>query len=211
MSAWGRWPSRNERTIESIRAEGGSLAALRESSPVRLENDTPQTEQFLKVLFPGNPLLCCAWFRHSFRTRPLSNWHQLHKLPFIVPNPMTAREGKTKVGNISAHTLANTGPRRFLVIEQDQGDLDQQAAILLHLAQIGPLVMAVHSGGKSLHGWFQCQNIPEEALRPFMEHAVSLGADPATWTRSQFVRMPNGTRENGIRQCVHYFNPKNLA
>jgi len=211
MSAWGRWPSRNERAIESIRGEGGSLAALRESSPVRLENDIPQTEQFLKVLFPGNPLLCCAWSRHRFQTRPLSNWHQLDKLQLLVPSPMKELSGRTKEGKLSAHTLANTGPRRFLVIEQDRGGLDQQAAILLHLAQFGPLVMAVHSGGKSLHGWFHCQNIPEEELRPFMEHAVSLGADPTTWSRSQFVRMPDGTRENGIRQCVHHFNPKNLA
>src|SRR5690349_17937377 len=28
-------------------------------------------------------------------------------------------------------------------------------------------------------------------------YAVSLGADPATWTRSQFVRMPGGRRDNG--------------
>ncbi len=39
-----------------------------------------------------------------------------------------------------------------------------------------------------------------------MRKAVSLGADPATWTRSQFVRMPDGTRDNGKRQTVYFFN-----
>ena len=40
--------------------------------------------------------------------------------------------------------------------------------------------------------------------------AVSLGADRATWTRSQFVRMPDGTRDNGNRQAVYFFNPEVL-
>lgn len=40
-----------------------------------------------------------------------------------------------------------------------------------------------------------------------MARAVRLGADKATWTRCQLVRMPDGTRENGNRQRVHYFAP----
>ena len=43
-----------------------------------------------------------------------------------------------------------------------------------------------------------------------MRYAVSLGADPATWTRSQFVRMPEGRRDNGQRQTAYFFNPKPL-
>ncbi len=39
-----------------------------------------------------------------------------------------------------------------------------------------------------------------------MRYAVSLGADPATWTRSQFVRLPGGVRDNGKRQPVLFFN-----
>jgi hypothetical protein len=119
---------------------------------------------------------------------------------------MTARTGLTQDGKVSEHTLASTGARRFLVIEQDGGTTDEQAAILLHLAQRAPLAMAVHSGSKSIHGWFYCQGQPEEFLRRFMRYAVSLGADPATWTRSQFVRMPDGTRDNDNRQTVFYFN-----
>jgi hypothetical protein len=41
-----------------------------------------------------------------------------------------------------------------------------------------------------------------------MDYAASIGADHATWTRSQFVRMPDGTRDNGNRQTVHFFNPE---
>ena len=71
-------------------------------------------------------------------------------------------------------------------------------------------MLAVHSGGKSIHGWFYCAGQVECRLRRFMENAVSLGADRALWTRSQFVRMPDGTRENGNRQCVYFFNPEVL-
>ena len=120
---------------------------------------------------------------------------------------MLSRTGHTQDGRESEHTLENTGARRFLVIEQDTGTVDEQAAILAHLAERAPLALAVHSGSKSLHGWFHCQGQREERLRAFMRYAVTLGADRATWVRSQFVRMPDGTRDNGSRQVVYFFNP----
>ncbi len=129
-------------------------------------------------------------------------------MPLIVPSPMSARTGRTQDGRVSEHTLDNTGPRRFLIIEQDSGDADEQAAVLLHLAQRAPLALAVHSGSKSIHGWFLAEGEPEDDLHAFMRRAVTLGADRATWTRSQFVRMPDGFRDNGRRQTVHFFNPE---
>jgi len=81
---------------------------------------------------------------------------------------------------------------------------DLCAGVLLHLAQFAPMVCAVHSGGKSLHGWFYVQGQPDEKVTKFFRYAVFLGADPATWTRSQFVRMPDGTRDNGSRQVVYF-------
>jgi hypothetical protein len=121
---------------------------------------------------------------------------------------MTARSGPTKEGKQSAHALSITGPRRFLVVEFDQGNADDHAALILHLAARAPLAIAVHSGCKSIHGWFYCLGQPEENLRSFIRYAVSLGADPATWCRSQFVRMPDGLRDNGKRQVVYFFNPE---
>ena len=121
---------------------------------------------------------------------------------------MTAQTGHTQEGKESEHCLENTGPRRFLVIEQDSGTIDEQAAVLLHLAADRPLALAVHSGSKSLHGWFYCAGQSEDRLRRFMRYAVSLGADSAMWTRSQFARIPDGTRETGKRQTVYFFNPE---
>jgi hypothetical protein len=124
---------------------------------------------------------------------------------------MLRKFGIAKNGRKSQRSLDNTGMRRFLVIEQDSGTPDEQSAVLLHLAQSAPLALAVHSGGKSIHGWFFCEGVAEPRLRSFMNYAVSIGADRATWTRSQLVRMPGGVRECGKRQAVLFFNPEVLT
>jgi len=108
-------------------------------------------------------------------------------------------------------TLASTGSRRFLVVEFDTGTAHEHAALLLHLARHAPLVLAVHSAGKSLHGWFYGAAQAEKTTLRFMRYAVSLGADDQLGVRSQFARMPDGTRDNGKRQVVHYFNPERVT
>jgi hypothetical protein len=176
-----------------------------------MEGDQSHTEEIIDQLFPGSPLLCCGKSNANFDTCPReSRRGQLSSLALVVPSPMSATTGTTKDGRTSKHTLDNTGPRRFLIVEFDTGTADEHAALLLHLAGYAPLVLAVHSGGKSLHGWFYCAGQPEDKLLRFMRYAVSLGGDPATWGRSQFVRMPDGTRDNGNRQTVFYYNPQPL-
>jgi hypothetical protein len=205
------WPVVNHEQREAIIASGFGLVDLWEISPLRFENNESHTEKIIDVLFPGDPLLCAGRSNSEFATRLRSEWRsRLAALQLIVPSPMAARTGRTQDGKESEHTLENTGTRRFLVIEQDSGAIDEQAAILLHLAERAPLAVALHSGGKSLHAWFHCVGQSEEKLRSFMRYAMSLGADHATWTRSQFVRMPDGTRDNGKRQTVYFFNPEVL-
>jgi hypothetical protein len=207
------WPAIDYALIAAITKAGPDLADLHESSPVRFDDAEPHTEEIIDLLFPGNPLLCVGWSNSCFGTRSRDDWRgQLADAQFIVSSPMTARIGRTKEGKHSAHTSENTGPRRFLVIEFDKGSFDQHAALLHYLAQRGPLVLVVHSGGKSLHGWFWCADVPQETLRRFFACAVRLGADKATWlNRSQFVRVPDGIRSNGNRQVVYYFNPKLIS
>jgi hypothetical protein len=208
-----RWPSVNHehRQAALAAADGFGLVDLWEGSPIRFEDNLSHAEEVVDALFPGNPLLCCGKSNSEFATRVRETWRgQLAQLQLIVPSPMTAQSGDTQDGKESEHTLENTGPRRFLVVEQDGGTIDEQAALLAHLAERAPLALAVHSGSKSLHGWFYCAGQPEERLRAFMRYAVTLGADQATWTRSQFVRMPDGTRDNGNKQTVYFFNPETL-
>lgn len=212
-----RWPRRNEEQIEAVVAASDvtALVDLWEVSPVRFDGE-PMTEAIVDALFPGIPLLCCARkVNDHYGTGTREEWRgQLDEMQFIVPSPMTAVEGRTQEGKVSVRCLENTGPRRFLVIEFDRGATDTHAAVLWHLARMAPLVLAVHSGGKSLHGWFACAGADEDTQRRFMRYAVSLGADPATWTRCQFVRMPDGLRRVSgawpVRQHVFHFNPANL-
>lgn len=176
-----------------------------------LDDNDAHTETIADKLFPGNALLCCGESSSVFDTKPREEWRgQLSQLQLIVPSPMSAATGLTKDGKESKHTLANTGTRRFLICEFDTGTTDEHAAILIHLAGFAPLVCAVHSGNRSLHGWFYVHGQPEAMVEKFFRYAVSLGADRATWTRSQFVRMPDGTRDNGNRQTVFFLNFKPL-
>jgi len=204
------WPKVNaEQRAAIVGPSGRGLVDLWEISPVRFEDNEEHTEWIIDVLFPGDPLLCCGRSKSDFATQSREEWRgKLSALQVNVPSPMTARIGLTREDKQSAHALSITGPRRFLVIEQDRGTIDEQAAVLLHLAKTAPLALAVHSGRKSIHGWFYCFGQPEERLRRFTRYAVSLGADPATWTRSQFVRMPDGLRDNGKRQTVYFLNPE---
>jgi hypothetical protein len=203
-----RWPQPNHEHIEAIAHDGPRLDDLKQMSPVKWNDGKPHTEEIIDILFPGNPLLCVGLTNSKFDTLPRESWRgRLIRRQFIVPSPMRKDVGITKDGKSSKHTLDNTGPRRFLVIEFDQGAFDQHAATLAHLAKFGPLVMAVHSGSKSLHGWFYVQGQPENKVDKFFRYAVSLGADPQLWIRSQFVRLPDGWRDNGKRQSVIHFNP----
>ena len=205
------WPKVSAEQRQAIVRDGFGLVDLWENSPVRLEDNQSHTEEIIDVLFPRNTLLCAGRSSQDFDTRSRMEWRgELAALQLIVPNPMTARTGRTQEGKESAHALSITGPRRFLVIEQDTGTIDEQAAALFHLAHIGPMAVAVHSGSKSIHGWFYCLGLAEDKLQSFMRYAVSLGADPATWTRSQFVRMPDGTRDNGKQQTVYFFHPETI-
>ena len=225
------WPQRNYEQIEAIGLSGITLAQLQEKSPLCLDSSENQAEVVIRDLFRGDPLLC-AGSKRSVLTRPRSEWMPfLHKQQFIVPSAMMKRKGRTQDGVLSFRSLENVGPRQFLVVECDFAEQDENgrftnaapvlqmlaaegrtrldlcAAIHGHLAKLRPLALVVHSGGKSLHGWYPCEGESEEVMHRFMRYAVSLGADPATWTRIQLVRMPDGVRETGERQRIIYFNP----
>lgn len=206
-----RWPALDVQNRNAIleKLKGFTASHFEKISPVPLSDLTAQ--KVIEALFPGDPLLCCGWNAFQFQTDYKSEWlPYVNEAQFIVPSAMLAVKGTTKDGRESDHTLANTGPRQYLVIEQDNGTPEEQAAILCHLAQRAPFVLAVHSGKKSIHGWFPVADGTEETMLELMRYAVSLGADRATWTRSQFVRMPGGTRDESTPQRILYFNPKTL-
>jgi hypothetical protein len=231
------WPEPDIESIQKNVSSDILLADLAERSPVKFDDDTSHAEEIIDVLFPSDSscevLLCVGKSKFRFATRDRSIWRgHLHRLPLIVPNPMLDYFGRTAEGCPSQHTKANTARRVYLVVEFDFAEFgrdgktrscwaplvrewrdrdisvaDACAALHLHLSLRLPLVCVTHSGGKSLHGWYYVFDRRERELRPFMDYAVSLGADHATWVRSQFVRIPDGLRENSKRQRCYYLDP----
>jgi hypothetical protein len=230
---WRRsWPERNHEQIEAIGLNGIRLAELERRSPVKFDPAKTCSEAVISGLFPGNPLLCAGPSLTNILTRPRDEWRGfLDRQQFIVPSPMSKTKGLNQEGKLSFRSLDNTGDRacqvvEFDFVETDVNGRDTAAAPMLRrlaaegvtiadlcaalhgeLAKSRPMALAVHSAGKSLHGWYPCTGDEEAVLHRFMRFAVSLGADRATWTRSQLVRMPDGLRNNGKRQRVLYFNP----
>jgi hypothetical protein len=226
------WPNPKAKDIKAIVEREGAftLERLKRCSPHKsLENLT--AENAIGILFPGNPLLCLAASQWDAQTLEREMWRGREgNLQFIVPSPMVKPFGVTQDERKSSRCLDNVGPRRFLVVECDMSPesgfwgplvrrwekkdisiFDAQAALLVNLATNPglriPLACVVHSGNKSLQGWYYVQGFEDERVLPFFQRAVGLGADRATWTRCQLVRLPGGLRENGNRQEVVYLNP----
>jgi hypothetical protein len=219
------WPKVNDEQVEAIAQHGMRVWDFWTASPSPMRADESRADEVIDILFPGNPWLCAGQSARVFRTQRREKWRgELRNYSLIVPSPMTSETGLTKNGHKSCHTLSNTGPRRFLIIEADQGNLDQQAAVIGQLGAYAPLAAVVFSGSKSLHSWFFCGKTSEEKLLRFMRYAVSLGADKKMWLPSQFCRMPDGHRSDdkssealllcgvkGIpagRQALLYLNPE---
>jgi hypothetical protein len=210
------------------------LKDLSSISPVDLSTEGPRTEEILDLIFPGNPLLCFGRSVSACWTKPRNFWRRRESdFQFIVANRMTKETGITTDGKESQRCLDNTGAREFVVIEFDISEegnwapyvrdwrnrgittIDANVALIVELGTKGlprlPLAMAVYSGGKSLHAWYPCEGLRDDQVKPFMVRAVRLGADKATWTRCQLVRMPDGMRDNCNRQRVHFFAPNVLG
>jgi len=189
----------------------GGLEGLKRLSPVQ-ELESKDADWFLEQLFPGDPLVCFGMTKDTFFTRPLSGFEGMHgAYQLVVPSPMKAPQGLTKDGKLSERCLDNVGPRHYLVTEFDGGTFDDQAAIIEHLSHFAPLTMVVFSGGKSLHAWWRCKGEREADIQRFFHYAEKLGADHATLSPVQLCRLPEGTRDGKIAQCVYYFNPANLV
>lgn len=204
-----KWPPLHQGLIDRIQANGFDVETLRKSSPVVFLESNP--EHVLNRLFANEEFICCAASPRRFATKPFDEWRPLFEtVQYLVPSPMAAEVGLTLDGRPSMRCLDNVGTRRFLVVEFDSLPLDTQAGAIKFLSDYVPLVMVVYSGGKSLHSWFAVEGLDSEESLNFMRLAVSVGADPATWSPCQLVRLPFGRRDNGNLQEVIYFDPSSL-
>lgn len=202
-------PEWNAIETARILAQSGTTAVdLTVASPAANPQDLlPQ--EILATLFPDpDGLLCVGRSAYDFTTAPLRGHRDLWRSQLVIPCYMSAPTGTTQGGKVSAHAKNNTGARRYIVCDFDLPPPSEHAAIAEHLGKFRPLTMVLSSGGKSLHAWFKTTaSVDDDRL--FWRLCLALGADPVLYKNpSQFVRMPNGTRDNGKRQHVVYFNPE---
>jgi hypothetical protein len=191
-STHSRWPSPDLQRIEDICAEGYGLADLWELSRIRIEDNEQHTEFVIDHLFPGNPLLCCGASTSVFDTRPRKAWRgELAGLQLIVPSPMSALVGKKKNPNpdesqLSAHTLDNTGPRRFLVVECDFAVFARDGKTETRFA---PLIRRLDAGGFSVADMGgRCPPAPGEVWGADLRAPLRRQVDAGVVFRSRPIR-----------------------
>lgn len=207
-----RSPIDNGLRFEVLRS-GFTLADLWESSPVRLDSEGPDTEDFVDSLFPSNPLLCVAndvdasevGYRDSFRGR-------LARLSFIAPATMPSTIltsiPEIRLGSRSLEHRGGVEPRTYAVVESEYGSADDQSATLKYLDGVLPLVLVVQTGIKGLQGWFAVSPDRGIEVRNLYGLALRLGAHPVTGSIRRFARMPGAANiTTGRRQTVWFFNP----
>jgi len=213
-----RWPSRSQAEVEKVLTQKESIKAdwLKSESPVSEPWKMHTTEILDRLFSEGGPLLCMGQSVDCFRTKSKSEFlnelaHPKASLPHLVPSPMSKPTGITMEGKISARCRENAGPLRFQVVDlDDEADFDDQVRILWDLKRYLPLVMILHSGNRSLHGWYLASECPAVRMESFRLHAASLGADTSLYRPEQAARTPNQMRDGENKQEVWYLDDSML-
>jgi hypothetical protein len=147
-----------------------------------------------------------TWFRRGLSDRG------------VQTSPCTFKAGS------KARTNGNVERKKYLVFESDTLSGDDQAAVLNYMRTgLGlDLLLVIHTGGKSNHGWFDASHISPSAMtelkailtgaRPVTKDPknpsvrgwhTGLGGDPAMFVDSQPVRLPGPVNpKSGNRQRI---------
>lgn len=141
---------------------------------------------------------------------PVENWSFVNPSTFKkvegVPNP--------KDGNkISTRCNANVKSRPYMVLEMDEPDrpdkVERFTTFALSMARFAPLKLAVATGGKSIHFWFDASKVDTATRTGFFNLACLHGADPRMAVKSQIARMPNvpAAEDGRDKQEALYWDP----
>jgi hypothetical protein len=179
----------------------------------------------LPLLFRSGELVCTGAESDRAVVRPVEAVvMDADTLQFICVNPMRGSMAMNNAGRPSARCQNNVMVRRYLVAEFDDAALGKrgQAQLVTALAEMAPLVMAVDSGGKSVHAWFYVETMARRDQARFFAVACLLGADATRWDICGWLRMPGGTRVKAdpstgsgqvvrARQRVLYWAPEAMG
>jgi hypothetical protein len=157
---------------------------------------------------------------------------EIDDFKFLNPSTFLEKAGITQKGKsyLSKRCNDNVAQRCYMLLECDvkeggsreggKGFYTKEEALAIRerfitfcmeLAKYLPLVMAVDSGGKSIHFWFWCGEWTEEVERVFAI-ACAHGADKAMRVLSQKARMPNVSGYDDRRdQKLLYYDPERIG
>ncbi|NQU97034.1 MAG: hypothetical protein HQ548_05260 [Chloroflexi bacterium] len=203
------WPEANAEVIGRVR---GTVEPVfdGETSTGRRPGDV------LPHLFRSGELVCTGAESDRATVRPVEDVGDAECLQFICVNPMRGSLAMNHSGRPSARCQNNVMARRYLVAEFDDPELSKraQAQLATGLADMAPLVMAVDSGGKSVHAWYAVEAMTRKDQARFFAVACLLGADPTRWDICGWLRMPGGLRPKAdgrkVRQKILYWSPASL-
>lgn len=123
-----------------------------------------------------------------------------------VPNPLHPKN------KVSTRCNENVKARRWMVLEmdtKDQAAFERFNTFVVTMAKFAPLVMAVDTGNKSTHFWFDTDGLKPKIRTAFFNIACLHGADKRMAVKSQIARMPNtpAAKEGRGAQKVVYYDP----
>ncbi len=199
------WPAVNPEAVARVLAEVEPLFDGESSTGLGPRDVLPG-------LFRAGELVCVGACSERAVVLPLeSAVAGAERMQFVCVNPMRAALGVNKEGRPSARCQSNVAVRRHLVAEFDDATLGKraQAQLATALGRAAPLVLAVDSGGKSVHAWYAVEGWEWRDQARFFASACALGADATRWDSCGWVRMPGGLRmrpDGGrVRQRVLYW------
>lgn len=133
-------------------------------------------------------------------------------------NPSVFKSKDTPKGNHIPRTDSNVLKRCFMILECDYDKEDGEAVrerfntFVMVCGKHLPLVMAIDTGGKSVHFWFSCPDGWTDEVDQVFSLACAHGADHRMRIKSQKARMPNVSGYDRRRnQKLIYFNPDALG
>ncbi len=199
------WPEASERVIRKVLDtvepcfDGAASTGLRPC-------------EVLPALFQPGELVCMGADSERALIRPVEEvLTEADTMQFVCVNPMRGAAALNYAGRMSVRCQNNVALRRFLVAEFDDATISkrEQAQLATALGQMAPLVMAVDSGGKSVHAWFRVEGMPAREQAKFFAVACLLGADRTRWDMCGWLRMPGGLRvvdgRPSVRQKILYW------
>ena len=184
-------------------------ALIHESPAVTFEHEVQlprevgiSVKEAILGLFPVDGYLLITprldWQKYNIDMRDwwLARHREVAKCSYISSNYLSRVDA-----NCSALGMEGV-ERRWLVVEGDEGTLEQQLWIHKELERrYDNLACVLYSGRRSLHGWYYVAGWTPEQCYNLYAAAIGLGIrDCSTWGMSQPVRLPQGVNQETKRQ-----------